>query len=82
MEKSLKRKELQVMITRKVEPQDTMHPSCYKTQLPEAKTICFNDETRKEAVVLATYYYIRELFLSGLISENELYTVKRKYNID
>ena len=39
-------------------------------------------ETKKEAVILAAYHYIKKLYDNELISEKELYNVRQKYHID
>lgn len=48
----------------------------------EIEEIDFKDEIRKDATVLAAYYYIKQLYNNGLLSEKELRVIKEKYHID
>ena len=44
--------------------------------------IIFNEETKKKSIVLAAYFYVKQLCENGLLSEKELHNIKQKYRID
>ena len=49
------------------------------TQLEEIK---FNEETKKEAIILSAYFYIKQLCDNGLLSKEELSSIKENYHRD
>mgnify|MGYP006887564444 CR=1 FL=1 len=46
------------------------------------KEINFTKDVQREAIILAAYQYIKDLFEEGKITKHELNKVKKKYNID
>ena len=46
-----------------------------------SKEIIFNESTKKESIIYAAYYYIRQLYENNLLSLKELNNIKQKYNI-
>ena len=48
----------------------------------QLEQIIFNEKTQKESIVLAAYFYIKQLYEQNLLSEKELHNIREKYNID
>ena len=48
----------------------------------QLEQIIFNEKTKKESIILASYFYVKQLYENGLLSERELHNIKEKYHID
>ena len=55
--------------------------SITNNQNDQAEPIIFDDNVKKEAITIAAYHYIKQLYEHGLLSEKELNKIKEKYNI-
>ena len=48
----------------------------------QLEQIIFNEKTQKESIILAAYFYMKQLYDNGLITLKELHSIKEKYHID
>ena len=54
----------------------------YNKEVIQLEQIIFNEKTQKESIILASYFYVKQLYENGLLSERELHSIKEKYHID
>ena len=54
----------------------------YNKEVIQLEQIIFNEKTQKESIILASYFYVKQLYENGLLSERELHNIKEKYHID
>lgn len=51
-------------------------------KVEQLKEINFNEKTKKDAIILSAYFYIKQLYKDGLLSKKELDNIKENYSIN